>query len=168
LPSLHFRTGESVDNLAFVGVSGGAIMLGATGVPVDAALDVRAVLLAPTLAGSSFTAIRPALALDTRTVGGPIVVGSPRRLVMTGTATGVPLTASAVVLDVTGLAPAAKTWLRLYAWGQRPGAATAVRLAKDDTRSNLVVVPLGPGGAIAIANARGGVQVRVDVCGYLD
>jgi hypothetical protein len=29
------------------------------------------------------------------------------------------------------------------------------------------VVPVGPDGAIAVENVRGGVQVRVDVYGYL-
>lgn len=168
LRTLSYRTGESIDNLAFVQVSGGAIVLAAAGTPVDAVLDVRAVLVGPAVGGSTFTAVKPALVVDTRTAGGAIQVGSPRRVVVTGTKTGVPIGASAVVVNVTGIAPVAKTWLRTYAWGQPSSGGVALRLAKGDTRGNLVVVPIGPGGAIAIANARRGVQIRVDVYGYLN
>jgi len=168
LATLSYRSGESIDNLAFVEVSGGAITLRVTGTAVDAVLDVRAVLVGPTLGGSTFTPVKPVLAVDTRTRGGALVAGVARKVVVTGSKTGVPSEATAVVVDLTGLAPARKTWLRAYAWGQSASRGTALRVAKGDVRGNLVVVPLGPNGAIAIENARGSVQVRVDVYGYLD
>jgi hypothetical protein len=108
------------------------------------------------------------LAVDTRTLGGALGAGVPRKVVVTGSKTGVPIGASAVVVDLTGLAPARKTWLRAYAWGQSASRGTALRVAKGEIRGNLVVVPLGPDGSIAIENARGSLQVRVDVYGYLD
>jgi hypothetical protein len=143
---------------------------------VNVALDVRAVLVDATLDPSfdpvldpgTFTAVKPVLAVDTRTTGGAITAGQPRKLVVTGTRTGVPVGASAVLVDLTAIAPVAKTWLQTYAWGQASGGGTALRVAKGDTRGNLVLVPVGPGGAITIANARRGVQLRVDVHGYLN
>jgi hypothetical protein len=167
LPTLSYRSGESIDNLAFVEVSGGTIALRVTGAAVDAVLDVRAVT-GPIVGGSTFTPVKPVLAVDTRTLGGALGAGAARKVVVTGSKTGVPIEASAVVVDLTGLAPARKTWLRAYTWGQSASRGTALRVAKGEIRGNLVVVPLGPDGSIAIENARGSLQVRVDVYGYLD
>jgi hypothetical protein len=176
LATLAFGAGESMDNLAFVPVSGGAIALRSTGPAVNAVLDVRAVLTVPAAGtvpggtvpgGTGLTLIKPVLAVDTRTTGGAVVAGRPRRLVVTGTRTGVPETASAVLVNLVALKPATTTWLQVYAWGQPSGGGTALRVEKGELRGNPVVVPIGPGGAITIANARDGVQVRVDVYGYL-
>jgi hypothetical protein len=168
LPTLTYRSGESVDNLAFVPVSGAAIALRTAGMPVNAVIDVRAVLVAGVVAGPAFTAVRPVQAVDTRTTGGAIRSGSPRKLVVTGAKTGIPAGATAAVLNLTAIAPANRTWLQAYAGGQTEAYSTALRTAKADSRGNLVLVPLGPGGTVMIANARGSVQVRVDVYGYVD
>ena len=114
-----------------------------------------------------FSPVPPVWAVDTRTSGGAIRAGSPRKLVLTGTKTAVPVTAKAVGLNLTAIAPANRTWLQAYAWGRTEAYGTALRTVKGDSRGNLVVVPIGPGGAIMIANARGAVQVKVDVYGYL-
>jgi hypothetical protein len=171
LTTLTYRTGESIDNLAFVEVADGAITLRASGTPVDVVLDVRAVWVGPVadavLTRSTFTAVKPVLVVDTRTQGGAVRAGFARKVVVTGGKTGVPVGASAVVVNLTGLAPARKTWLRTYTWGQARAGGTALRVAKGDTRGNLVVVPVGLDGAIAIENARDDVHVRVDVHGYL-
>jgi hypothetical protein len=136
---------------------------------VDAALDVQAVLVGPSgVDGATFTPVKPALVVDTRASGGAVRFGSPRKLVVTGAKTGVPVGASAVVVNLTGIVPAAQTWLQVYAWGRVPGGGPALRIAKEDIRGNLSIVPVGSDGAITIANARGGVQVRVDIYGYLE
>jgi hypothetical protein len=179
LTSLTYRAGESVDNLAFVEVSGGAIAVRSTGTAVNAVLDVRAVMVDPLVVpvvdpadAGRFTAVKPVLVVDTRTTGGPVRIGHPRKVVVSGTRTGVPAQARAVLVSLTGIAPAVKTWLKTHAWAETgpagPPGGTALRVAKGDTRGNLAVVPIGPGGAIMITNARGGVQVRVDLYGYLD
>jgi hypothetical protein len=172
LATLNYRAGESIDNLAVVQVAGGAIAVRSSGSPANVVLDVRAVLLAPGQsadpAGSgTVTAVKPVPALDTRTTGGAISAGRPRSLVVTGSATGVPASARAVLVNLTAIRPAAKTWLQVYAGGRKSTGGTALRVSMGDTRGNLVLVPLGPGGAISVANARGAVQVRVDVYGYL-
>ena len=169
LAGLVHGPGDSADNLAVVEVSNGMIALRVTGTAVNVALDVQAVVVdgvAGSVAGdTAFTAIAPRPLLNTSTTGGPIAIGKPRRLAVTGTATGVPAGVSAVLLDVTVVDPAASTWIRVYPGGQT-AAGTAVRVAKGDTRGNPVVVPVGPDGTIALANARGSAQVRVDVHGY--
>jgi hypothetical protein len=134
---------------------------------VNAVIDVRAVLIAADVGGSLFSTVKPVTAVDTRTTGGAIRAGSPRKLVVTGTKTAIPATAKAVVLNLTAIAPDNRTWLQAYAWGQSEAYGTALRTVKGDSRGNLVVVPVGPGGAIMIANARGSVQVKVDIYGYL-
>ena len=170
LPSLVYRARESIDNLAFVPVVGGVIAVRATGAPVNATLDVRGVLLGPTPVGApvaGFTAVPPVQLVDTRQSGGPIRFDRPRDLRVTGVQTGVPIDAAAVVLDLTAIAPAARTWLQVHATGQTDAYGTTLRVAKGDTRGNLLVVPIGPGGMITVGNARGQAQVRIDVYGYL-
>jgi hypothetical protein len=166
LPSLSYRKGESIDNLAIAPVSGGSIALKATGTPVDALLDVRALIVDPSLAGTSLTALKPALVLDTG-VHAPVKAGAPRKVVLTGTATGVPAGARAVLIDLTALDPSTTTALQVYPWGSSAPGGAALRLAAGDVRGNLVIVPLGADGAIAVSNARGSTRTRVDVHGYL-
>jgi hypothetical protein len=168
LPSVSFRAGESVDNLAFVPVYGGAISLRAAGTALRAVLDVRAVLVGPELDSTLFTVVRPYLALDTRSTGGAVQAGRVRNLVVTGPGTRVPVTASAVLINLTAVAPPSGTWVQVYGSGQSSGGGASLRVEKGEIRGNLVMVPVGRGGAITIANARNGVQIRVDVYGYLD
>jgi hypothetical protein len=166
LPSLSYRSGESVDNLAIAEVANGAIALQASGSPVDAILDVRGLVVDSALGGSTFTARRPVLIVDTRASGGAVKAGTPRRVVVSGANTGVPAGVSAVLIDLTGIAPAKDTTLQVFPYGADPTGGVAVRVPAADTRGNLVVVPVGPGGAIAVAVGSGSAQVRVDVHGY--
>jgi len=171
LASLPFHTGHSVDNLAVVEVADSAIMLKATGANVNAVLDVRGVVLDGAALGNSagglaFTPIKPTLLLDTRTAGGALKPGTIRKVLVTGPGTPVPAGASAVLIDLTALAPSAATWLQAYAWGEVAPNGAGVRVAAADSRGNLVLVPVGPGGAIAVQNARGSTQLQLDVLGY--
>jgi hypothetical protein len=166
LPSLSYRKGESIDNLAIAEVSAGAIALKAAGSPVDAILDVRGLVVDSTAGGSTFTAHRPVLVADTRTRGGPVKAGAPRRIVVSGGSTGIPAGVTAVLVDLTGIAPVQSTTLQVYPYGSASPGGTALRLSASDTRGNLVVVPVGAGGAIAVDVSSGSSQLRVDVHGY--
>jgi hypothetical protein len=165
LPSLSYRKGESIDNLAIAPVSGAAIVLKASGTPVDALLDVRAVIVDPSAGGTTFAAVKPVLALDTGSTS-PVKAGSPRKVIVVTAATGVPAGARAVLIDLTAVDPSAKTELQAYPWGQSTPGGTALRLAAGDTRGNLVIVPIGTGGAITVKTSHGSTRMRVDVHGY--
>jgi hypothetical protein len=167
LPTLGYRTGQSSDNLAIAEVSDGMIALKATGTAVNAVLDVRAVIvdgIAGDMPGDTgFTAIKPRLILDTSSTGGS---SGPRKVLVTGGVTGVPAGASAVLINVTGVSSGKAAWAQVTAFGQPATIGTAIRVPAGGTRGNLVVVPIGAGGAINLTNPRGLAQVRIDVHGY--
>ena len=168
LPTLAYRKGQSVDNLAIVPVSGGAIAIRATGTPAAVDLDVRAlVLFGPTtsasgtvVSGEAFTAVKPALVVDSSKTGGALTPGKPRGYQVTGSKTAVPASAGAVE-------PSTATTLQVYPWALAQGSGAVLRVSAGDTRGNLVAVPLGAGGAIAVSNAHGSAQFRLVVVGYL-
>jgi hypothetical protein len=166
LPTLNYRRSEHMDNLAVVPVSGGEIAIKATGTPVDAILDVRGLVVDAATQGTAFTPLRSVLAFDTGTGKGVLRVGSPRRVVLASSKTGVPSTAGAALISLTAAAPSVQTSLQAYPAGLPSTGGSAVRVSAGDTRGNLVVVTLGSGGAIELANAQGSTQVRVDVLGY--
>ncbi|EQD58142.1 hypothetical protein B2A_04498, partial [mine drainage metagenome] len=74
--------------------------------------------------------------------------------------------ASAVVLNVTTTNTTAASYLTLYPAGVPQPLASNLNWLTGQTVSNLVVVPLGTGGAINIYNYLGSTAVVVDLEGY--
>jgi hypothetical protein len=166
LATLAYSAGRSVDNLAMVEVSNGTIAVRATGTPVNLTLDVRGLVVDGTagsyLGSGTFTAVKPRLVVDTRTTGGAVKPGAPRKVVISG----LPGSATAVLIDLTAVAPSTATWLQVYPWGQTLTPGTSLRMAAGDTRGNLVVVPVGADRTVAVANGDGLTQMRIDLHGY--
>ncbi|MCW2614150.1 MAG: N-acetylmuramoyl-L-alanine amidase, partial [Frankiales bacterium] len=126
----------------------------------------------PALGGARFTAVSPVRLLDTREgKGAPkAAVGAGRvvDLQVTGVA-GVPAGATAVVLNVTGVAPSAVTDVRVYPTPVTPTAVPLVsnlNLARGTTRANLVTVPIGNNGRVRLRNGAGTVQLLADLAGW--
>ncbi len=108
----------------------------------------------------------PWRALDTRESGGPVRGGTTRVVQVTGS--GVPLSASVVVINVTGVLPTVGTFVTAYPSGRpRPGTST-LNLAAGDIRANLAFVQPGPDGTITLYSAVGETDLLVDVVGYLE
>lgn len=84
-----------------------------------------------------------------------------------GSAGGVPADATAVVATVTAVAPTAAPHLTVWPAGQAMPVASNVNTPAGDTRPNLVVVKLGPGGTVSVFNNSGSTHVLADVVGYL-
>jgi hypothetical protein len=127
----------------------------------------------PALRGARFTALDPVRALDTREQVGttrtrPLGAGEVLDLQVAGS-NGVPADATAVVLNVTGVAPSATTDVRVY---PTPVVASPVpevsnlNLVRGITRANLVTVPVGNNGQVRLRNAAGEVQLLADLAGY--
>jgi len=126
----------------------------------------------PGAPGSAYTPVTPVRVLDTRYGTGapaaPVLGGGLVDLKVTG-ANGVPANATAVVLNVTGVAPTDVTNLRVY---PTPGAAfappvvSALNLGAGETRANLTTVAVGSGGRVRLRNAVGKVNVLADLAGY--
>ncbi|MDT7570456.1 MAG: hypothetical protein QOE05_630 [Actinomycetota bacterium] len=127
----------------------------------------------PPLPGVRYTPVDPVRIMDTRDgtggLRGRLGAGKTFDLTVVGGAAGVPASATAVVLNVTGVGPPSATDLRLY---PTPVAGTAqplvsnLNLSAGATRANLVTVPVGEGGQVRILNSGGPPHVLVDVEGW--
>ncbi len=126
-----------------------------------------------------YTAVTPFRVCDTRPVArgiasnqcntgspsGPITNNATRTLKVTGGV--VPSTATAIVVNLTAIAPTASTYLAVYPTGgshvvsnvdPKPGQVVAV----------LVEVGIGTGGDINVYNSVGTINVAIDIQGYVD
>ncbi|MBV8986387.1 MAG: right-handed parallel beta-helix repeat-containing protein, partial [Acidimicrobiia bacterium] len=119
----------------------------------------------PTAAAGTYFPVSPARILDTRPSNalGP---DASLQLQVTG-AGGLPATGvSAVVLNVTGVAPTDGTFLTVWPAGEARPTASNLNLLPGETAPNLVVVKVGSNGRVSIYNARGFTHVVVDVAGW--
>ncbi|GAB6900992.1 peptidoglycan recognition protein family protein [Kineosporia succinea] len=160
LPVLTYRKGESIDNLAIVPVSGGQFSLRNTGSAVNVFADVRGIVTPQ--ADGTVTAVKPVLLTDAT-----LKQKVAKKITVTGSKTAVPSTASGVLIQLSADKPAAATALNAYAYGEKGTNTAVLRVAKGDTRSNHVIVPIGDAGAITLVNGVGTTGVRVDVVGYV-
>ncbi len=127
----------------------------------------------PALPGARFTPVNPVRILDTRsgTGGflGRLAAGRTLDVAVVGGSTGVPTSATAVVVNITGVGPASATDLRVYPT-PRSGSAqplvSSLNLAAGAVRANLVTVPVGENGKVRILNSGGAPNVLVDVQGW--
>lgn len=115
---------------------------------------------------------QPTRVLDTRTgTGAPRarLTTAPIDVQITGGTSGVPTGATAVVLNLTGIAPTGYTNIRVF-----PTPTTAVptpvvsnvNIDPGKTAANAVTVALPASGKIRVQNAAGTVDAAADVVGY--
>ena len=119
-------------------------------------------------AQAAFHPVAPVRLLDTRTQQVPkLGPGGTLDLVVAGVQ-GVPASASAVVLNVTGVAPTRSTDLAVYPATARtdPPSTSNVNLVPGAPVPNLVVVKVGDGGKVRIRNSSGSTAVLVDLSGW--
>lgn len=126
----------------------------------------------PALRGTRYTALDPVRLLDTREG-----LNAPRAAVPAGGVVdlqvagrnGVPADATAVVLNVTGVAPSSPTDVRAY---PTPVVLSTVPLVSNlnldrgVTRANLVTVPVGAGGRVRLRNNSGSIHLLADLAGF--
>ncbi len=112
----------------------------------------------------------PTRVVDTRTgLGGATgarATNTTTAFTMTGVA-GVPATGvSAVLVDVTPIAPVSHTGMVLWEDGQpRPGTSSIVALGAT-VHSNAAIVPVSAAGKIALYNGGGATHVAIEIQGY--
>ena len=117
-------------------------------------------------APSAFTAVSPKRVLDTRTGLGAAGPVGPARTVTLDLSAGVPASATAVVLNVTGTEPTADTFVTVYPSGATRPTASNLNLVAGETRPNLVTVALGADRKVVLYNHNGSVQLIADLSGY--
>ncbi len=126
------------------------------------------------VAPTSFVPLPPTRILDTRpaplNVGGfvgPMGAGEIHTFQVTGVA-GVPINATAVVMNVTVDQTTGPSFLTVYPAGaaQPPTVSNLNWAAAKTTIPNLVVVKIGAAGQVSVFNQSGKVHVIADVAGY--
>lgn len=171
--NLNFGLGRVVPNLAVAKVgAGGKVRLYNNTGTTDVLFDVVGWFdsAGPT-GGDGFEGVTPTRLLDTRLgIGGPTAPlgpGETRSLVVAGAqGSPVPGDATAVVMNVTAVWPSAISHLSVFPNGQAAPNASNLNLAPGQIVPNLVTVPVGTNGAVAIRNNSGSVDVLADVVGY--
>ncbi|WP_377640053.1 hypothetical protein [Oryzobacter terrae] len=122
-------------------------------------------------ASGAYAPLSPARLLDTRRrVGIPTTtpLGGGRYVDLQVTSRGgVPSTGvSAVVLNVTVVAPTSQGYVTVYPTGTSKPTASSVNFNKGWTGANLLTVKVGTGGKVRIHNYAGNTHVVADVVGY--
>lgn len=121
-------------------------------------------------AGAQFHALAPVRVFDTRTGDGGVPVGpvgADATLDVTiGGTHGVPLDATAVVLNVTVVGGTTSSFLTAWPTGAVRPTASVLNWTNADATPNGVTVPLGTAGKVSFYNKSGTVNVLADVAGY--
>ena len=121
----------------------------------------RFTYLAP---GGSYFPLTPTRLLDTRTNGQTLGANSSLNLDVVGGA--VPSDATAVALNVTATDTTANSYLSVYPTGAAQPVVSNLNWVAGETVPNLVVVPVGQNGQVALYNYVGSTNVVVDLEGY--
>jgi len=164
--NLNLVPGGPVPNLAIVPVGeAGAIRLRNASGQVHLVVDVFGYFSAGA-GGQLFRPLFPTRILDTR----PLRLGemAPADLI-TADRGGVPATATAVVLNVTGIGASKATDVRVYPRSQAdqdPPTVSTLNLAVGQTAADAAYVRTGAGSAVRLLNKSGEVGLAVDVAGW--
>lgn len=121
-------------------------------------------------AAGAFNPLPPTRVLDTRSGLGatraPVGSGLEINVPIAGRAS-IPTTGvSAVVLNVTVVAPTRPGYLTIYPSGTTRPDASSINFPAGWTGANLVTVPMGADGRVRFYNAIGSTQVLADVVGF--
>jgi len=174
--NLNFSAGQTTANRVIVPVSTSGDVTIATSTPTDLVVDVSGYYSA---SGAQFSAeTAPVRICDTRPITSfspqnqcsnkPIAGGNANQMTISvrGGPAGVPTSATAVVLNLTGIAPSQSTFLTVFPGATVPNASD-LNLGAGETRPNLVVATVNStNGTITIWNQTGSLDVIVDVLGW--
>lgn len=179
--SLNFGQGEVVANRVAVpvgpcpGGSGGCVTVFNYSGRADVVLDVGGYYGdGSSTAGGRFTAATPLRVCDTRGIsasnltvcaGQSFSGGSVLRLQLGGQ-DGIPLNASAVVMNITVTGSSTAGYLTAYPGTDPQPLASDVNFTATQTVPNLTVTALGGDGTVSLYSPCGACDVVVDVVGY--
>ncbi|MCX5255687.1 PKD domain-containing protein [Streptomyces canus] len=171
--TLNYRAGQTVSNLAVPCAYSGIFHIYNSAGHVHLIADLQGIYTDyqkygdpdyPS-GGGPFVATAPTRFLDTRTGMGASAKPLGANGTLTVKLTKVPEGATAVLVNLTGVAPTANTHLTAYGDGTLPTVSND-NLTAGQTRPVLAVVPVGADGSLRIHNALGSVDVVADLEGY--
>jgi alpha-tubulin suppressor-like RCC1 family protein len=111
---------------------------------------------------STYTPVSPVRVLDTRS--GPAV--GPGGTVRIDLSSRLPADATAVVLNVTGIALTAPTYVTAFPAGSSRPSASNLNLVAGETRPNLVTVAVGQNRSVVLYNDKGNAHLLADLAGH--
>ncbi len=173
--NLNVASSPAVANMVIVPIgTGGAIDFYNASGTVDLVADLAG-YYAPT-ATTDYSTVGPCRLFDTRTGGGvctgahavqlaPLGAGKSMAVQVAGVAS-IPSTATAVVLNLTGVTASADTFISAYPDGGATPGVSNLNLHNNNALANLAIVPIGADGKVAFYNAKGTVNVVADIAGY--
>jgi hypothetical protein len=98
--------------------------------------------------------------------GTTLTNGGSDTVTVVGGSTGVPITATAVVLNVAVTNATAPSFITAFPAGSTQPGTASQNFVAGETLSSQVIAGVGTGGAVTIANHAGNVDIVVDVDGY--
>jgi hypothetical protein len=129
-------------------------------------------LFVPNLSQASegaFTPIQPARLMDTRTgIGGPIQKFGPSeaRSVQIAGMGSIPISATAVALNITAVNPSTQSYVTAWPSGSSRPDSSSVNFEAKQTIPNSAIVGIGTNGSVDFFNAFGTTDLVVDVMGW--
>lgn len=142
-------------------------------IPDDGTPGEHKILLSVTVRDygqGTYAPIRPARILDTRSGNGApkakVAPGATVELQVLGRGEVPASGVSAVVLNLTAIAPTQNGFLTAYPSGVTRPNASSLNFRGYETRANSVTVQVGANGKVAIYNSTGSVHILADVSGW--
>lgn len=174
--NLNFAAGQTIPNLvtAKIGSNGKVAIFNAAGSAHFIADVVGYYDDGTGGTGDLYRGMPPQRLLDSRDQAGPwrsklgAGTANQRDLVVRGTGTGVPLTATAVIMNVTSTNATQNSFMRVWPRGATAPDNSNLNFATNQTIPNLVVVQVGTNDSVSFFNAAGQTDVVADVLGYYD
>jgi hypothetical protein len=179
--NLNFGAGQTTTNRVIVPLSSSGKISVVSSAQTDALVDVSGYYSAAAGTGTEFSPeSAPVRVCDTRAPSSfspqnqcsneHLASGTGHELnlkVTNGGAVsdGVPANATAVVVNLTGIAPSAATFLTVFPGPTLPNSSD-LNPAAGETRANLVVATVNANGTISVFNNTGSLDVLVDVLGW--
>ena len=168
--NLNVTAGGTVANLVHVAVGrNGSVRLRNQAGQVHLIADISG-YFAESSNGSTYVPVAPVRLLDTRdttALGAAEVRDLDVRTARGGLASGVPADATAVVLNVTAVAPTASTDVRVYpARGGSVPEVSNLNATRGRTVPNLVVVAVGDASRVSLRNSAGRTHLIADLAGW--
>ena len=144
----------------------------ATNVAGTSSSSVASAAVTPGVSGGArFNPVTPVRILDTRTtntpsgVAGRVADGGTINLQVAG-ANGIPVDATAVVMNVTAVLPMGAGFITVWPRGVTKPLASNLNFVPGDVVPNLVTVGIGSNGQVSLYNQGGANDLLADVVGY--
>ena len=167
--NLNFVPGQTTANLVTipVGANGDITIFNHAGT-ANALVDVYGYYTSTPASSAAglYDAVSPYRAAGTLQFGAAIAPNASLPVTVVGGSTGVPTSATAVVVNLTEAGANVPSFLTAYAAGTSRPTVSNLNFTGGEVRANRAIVPIGTNGQIEVYNHAGTVKLDVDIDGY--